>query len=176
MNPVSRLFGWFGGKLDDTPASRMGAAVALAQADRYDESAESWRRAIALDPRRIPDEAQAAALEPVFPRVAREVLDGLTRDGVRSRKHWKLVRRGSFEGEERWRLEQEKHDTMDELLPTLRYIALAVAHTSAAPGRLRIDCDRPNDDGEAYLPIVQMGEAIVTWDESRRIGDVKAQA
>src|SRR6185295_18377743 len=124
---------------------------------------------------RIPDEAQAAALEPVFPRVAREVLDGLTREGLRSKKHWKLVRRGSFDGEERWRLEQEKHDTMDELLPTLRYIALAIAHTAAAPGRLRIDCDRPNDDSEAYLSIVQMGEAIITWDDQRRITDVKVQ-
>ena len=175
MNPVSRLFGWFGRKLDDTPASRMAAAVALARAGRYDESAESWRRAITLDPRRIPDEAQAAALEPVFPRVAREVLDGLTRDGVRSRKHWKLVRRGSFEGEERWRLEQERHSTMEELLPTLRYIALAVAHASAAPGRLRIDCDRPNDDSEAYLSIVQMGEAIITWDDQRRIIDMRVK-
>ena len=175
MNPVSRLFGWVGRKLDDTPASRMEAAVALARAGRYDESAESWRRAIALDPRRIPDEAQVAALEPAFPHVAREVLNGLTREGLRSRKHWKLVRRGSFEGEERWRLEQEKHDTMDGLLPALRYIALAVAHISAAPGRLRIDCDRPNDDSEAYLSIVQMGEAIVTWDSDRRITAVKVQ-
>ena len=41
---------------------------------------------------------------------------------------------------------------------------------------LRIDCDRPNDDSEAYLSIVQMGEAIVTWDESRRIIDMKVQA
>lgn len=175
MNPVSRIFRWFGGKLDDTPANQMKAAVALAQAGRFDESAESWRLAIALDPRRIPDEAQVAALGPVFPLVAREVLDGLSREGLRSRKHWKLVRRGSFEGEERWRLEQERHSTMDELLPTLRYIALAVAHTSAAPGRFRIDCDRPNDDSEAYLSIVQMGEAIITWDAGHRIIDMKVQ-
>ena len=35
---------------------------------------------------------------------------------------------------------------------------------------------RPNDDSEAYMEIVQMGEAIIAWDESRRITDVRLQA
>jgi hypothetical protein len=50
-----------------------------------------------------------------------------------------------------------------------------IAHTSSAPGRLRIDCDRLNDDSEAYNPIIQMGEAVLTWDESRRIAGVRVQ-
>ena len=124
---------------------------------------------------RIPGEAQIAALVSVLPQVASEVLDGLSRGNPRSRKHWKLERRDSFDGEERWRLEQEAHDTMDALLPALRYIALAVAHTSAAPGRLRIDCDCLTRDGEAYLPIEQMGEAIISWHEGRRVTGVRVQ-
>lgn len=170
MNPVSRLFSWFRRKVDDTPASRMKAAVALAQAGRHDDAAEGWLRAVEQKPLLIPSEMQLAALQPVLPRVAQRLLDGLVRS---SGKRWKLERRGSFDGEERWRLEQERHSTMEELLPTLRYIALVVAHTSAAPGRLRIDCDRPNDDSEAYLPIMQMGEAIISWDDQRRITDVR---
>lgn len=173
MNPIKRIFRWIGGTRADR--GELEAAVALARAGRHDESAASWRRAIQLNPVSIPGEEQVAALEPVFPQVAREVLDGLTHSGPRSKKHWKLERRGSFDGEERWRLEQARHSTMDELLPTLRYIALVVAHTSAAPGHLRIDCDRPNDDSEAYLQIVQMGEAIITWDDQRRITDVRVK-
>ena len=125
-------------------------------------------RAVAVD-------AQVAALQPVFPGVARALLDGLSRERPSGRRHWKLERRGSFEGEERWRLEQEAHDTIDALLPTLRYVALAIAHTSGAPGRLRIDCDRLNPDSEAYNPILQMGEAVLAWDEARRITGVRVQ-
>lgn len=200
MNPIARLFHSLGSAgrlrhrahdtrdateraalllraavLDDTPGGHLEAAVALAQADRLAESAESWRRAIQIDPVRIPDEAQVAALMPVMPQVAREVLDGLSRGNPGSRKHWKLERRGSFDGEERWRLEQETFDTMDALLPTLRYIAAAVAHTSAAPGRLRIDCDCLTRDSEAYLPVEQLGEAVISWDEARRITDARVQ-
>jgi tetratricopeptide (TPR) repeat protein len=200
MNPITRLFPWLGSagrlrrrarntrdaseraelllraaELDDTAGARLEAAVALAQAGRLAESAECWRRAIRLDPVRIPAEVQIAGLIPVLPQVASEVLDGLSRGNPRSRKHWKLERRGSFDGEERWRLEQEAHDTMDALRPTLRYIALAVAHTSAAPGRLRIDCDCLTRDSEAYLPIEQLGEAVITWDEARRITDARVQ-
>lgn len=164
------LLGWFrpraGRHLED--------AAALARAGRLAESAESWRRAIALDPLHVPTEAQLAALEPVMPQVAREVLDGLTRGS--GRRDWKLERRGSFDGEERWRLMQAKHDEMEALLPALRYLALAIAHTAAAPGRLRVDCDCPNDDSEAYMEILQMGEAIIAWDESRRITEVRLQA
>jgi len=112
----------------------------------------------------------------VLPRVAQALLDGLS-SGSQSRgtRHWRLERRGSFEGEERWRLEQEAHDTMDALLPTLRYVALLVAHTSGAPGRLRIDCDLLTRDSEAYDPIVQMGEATVACDGERRITDLKVR-
>jgi hypothetical protein len=200
MNPIARLFHWLGpagrlrrrarhtddahdrarllltaAELDPTPNGRLEAAVALAGAGRLPESAECWRRVIQLDPLRIPDDAQIAALLPVLPQVASELLAGLTRGEPRSRRHWKLERRGSFDGEERWRLEQEAFDTMDELLPTLRYIALAVAHTASAPGRLRIDCDCLTRDSEAYLPVEQIGEAIVEWDEERRITEVRVQ-
>jgi len=168
MSFISRLF------RGDDPKRRLAAAAQLAQAGRLDESAESWLAAVGQKPLLVPDEAQLAALGPVLPRVARRLLDGLTRAPDRG-KHWKLERRGSFDGEERWRLEQERHGTMDELLPTLRYVALVVAHTSAAPGRLRIDCDRPNPDSEAYLPIEQMGEAVITWDEDRRITGSRVQ-
>ena len=162
-------------ELRDVPRLHLEAAVALAQAGRHAESAASWLRAIEQEPLLIPGDAQVAALQPVLPGVARALLDGLSREQPGGRRHWKLERRGSFEGEERWRLEQEAHDTMDALLPTLRYVALAIAHTSAAPGRLRIDCDRPNPDSEAYNPILQMGEAVVAWDETRRITDMRVQ-
>jgi tetratricopeptide (TPR) repeat protein len=200
MNPITRFFHWLGpagrlrrrargtgdaheraelllraAELDPTPDGRLEAAAALAQAGRLAESAECWRGAIRLDPVRIPDERQIAALVPVLPQVASELLAGLARGEPRSRRHWKLERRGSFDGEERWRLEQEAFDTMDELLPTLRYIALAVAHTASAPGRLRIDCDCLTRDSEAYLPVEQIGEAIFDWDEERRIADVRVQ-
>jgi hypothetical protein len=33
----------------------------------------------------------------------------------------------------------------------------------------------PNDDSEAYDPIFQMGEAVTTWDKSRRITGVRVQ-
>jgi|GEM_PF-4935488 len=161
-------------QLRDAPRLHLEAAAALAEAGRHAESAASWQRTIEREPLLIPGETQVAALLPVVPRVARAVLDGLSRESSRGRR-WKLERRGSFDGEERWRLEQEEHDTMDALLPTLRYVALAVAHTSGAPGRLRIDCDRPNPDSEAYNPVVQLGEAIITWDEGRRITGVKMQ-
>ncbi|HET7231301.1 MAG TPA: hypothetical protein VFJ16_14930 [Longimicrobium sp.] len=163
-------------RLDDTAGGYLEAAVALAQAGRLDESAGSWRRAIDLKPLLIPSEAQLAALAPVLPQVARDVLDALSsHDRKRLGEHWKLERRGSFDGEERFRLEQERHDSLNDLFPTLRYLALAVAHTTGAPGRLRIDCDRLNPDSEAYNPIVQMGEAIVTWDAGRRITDARLQ-
>ena len=161
-------------KLRDDPDLHLEAAAALAQAGRLAESAASWQRAIEQRPLLIPSEAQIDALLPVLPRVAQTVLDGLSRESSQGRR-CKLERRGSFDGEERWRLEQEEHDTMDALLPTLRYVALVVAHTSGAPGRLRIDCDRPNPDSEAYNPILQMGEAIITWGEDRRISGVKVQ-
>jgi len=163
-------------KLDELPSLWLEAAVALAQAGRLDQSAESWRRAIELKPVHIPAEAQVAALLPVFPLVAHPVLDGLTggRRGFLDHR-WKLERRGSFDGEERWRLEQELYGEMNDLLPALRYIALAVAHTSGAPGRLRIDCDRQERDTDSYLDIAQMGEVIITWDESRRITSVRVQ-
>ncbi|MFL5382680.1 MAG: hypothetical protein ACJ8GN_09230 [Longimicrobiaceae bacterium] len=169
MSFISRLFG------GDNPKQRLAAAAQLAQAGRLDESAESWLAAVERKPLLVLDEAQLAALGPVLPRVARRLLDGLTRAPDRG-KPWKLERRGSFDGEERWRLEQERHGTMRELLPALRYLALLIAHTSGAPGRLRIDCDRPNPDSEAYLPIEQVGEAIITWDEACRITDVKVKA
>jgi len=200
MNSITRLFPWLGGagrlrrrarstrdaneraalllraaELDDTAGAHLEAAAALAQAGRLAESAACWRRAIRLDPLRMPGEAQIAALLPVLPQVASEVLGGLSRGNPRSRKHWKLERRGSFDGEVRWRLEQEAFDTMAGLVPTLRYIALAVAHSSPAPGRLRIDCDCLTRDSEAYLPIEQLGEAVITWDETRRITNVRVQ-
>ena len=199
MNLVARFFRWIGARklrrqarattdagkradllshvaeLDDRPDSHLEAAVALARTGRHAESAAAWLRAIEREPLLVPGEAQVAALLPVLPRVARAVLDGLSRPGS-GRRRWRLERRGSFDGEERWRLEQEAHETMDALLPTLRYLAQAIVHTSGAPGRLRIDCDRPNDDSEAYNPIIQMGEAIITWDAERRITAVKVQA
>ncbi|HEX8831680.1 MAG TPA: hypothetical protein VF705_10960 [Longimicrobium sp.] len=163
-------------RLGDTASAHLDAAVALAQAGRLDESAGSWHRAIELKPLLIPSEAQLDALAPVLPQVARDLLAGfLSHDRKRLEQHWKMERRGSFSGEERFRLEQERHDSLSDLLPALRYIALAVAHTTGAPGRLRIDCDRLNPDSEAYNPIVQMGEAIVTWNAERRITEVRLQ-
>ncbi|HEU4560644.1 MAG TPA: hypothetical protein VFS20_22520 [Longimicrobium sp.] len=200
MNPVSVLVGWGrnaraakklrrqardtadpgrraellleAAKLADVPSAYMEAAVALAEARRYDECAASWRRAIQLKPVLIPGETQVAALEPVLPQVAREVLDGLSRGPGLLEHHWKLQRRGAFDGEERWKLEQEAHETMSDLLPTLRYIALAVAHTAGAPGRVRIDIDRMERDSETNL-MGQMGEAIFTLDDACRIIDVR---
>jgi hypothetical protein len=135
--------------------AELRAAAALAAAGRHDEAAASWCRAIQLHPVLVPDAAQVTALLPVLPRVAREVLDGLAReDGC-----WRLERRGSLDGEESWRLVQARHDTMEALLPTLRFLAAAVAQVADAPGRLRVDCDRPNDDSEAYMEVLQMGEA-----------------
>jgi hypothetical protein len=32
-----------------------------------------------------------------------------------------------------------------------------------------------NPDSEAYNPIIQMGEAVVVWDEARRITGVRVQ-
>jgi hypothetical protein len=164
MSFLSRLFG-------DTAKQRLAAAAEHARAGRFDEATQSWVRAVELKPQLIPNDAQLAALEPALPRVARQVLDQLSVPT----KHWKLERRGSLDGEERWRLEQDKHWTMAKLAPTLHYVALVIVHTSAAPGRLRIDCDRIDDDSEAYLPLQQMGEAVITWDEARRITDVRVQ-
>ncbi|HET7460252.1 MAG TPA: hypothetical protein VFJ82_03355 [Longimicrobium sp.] len=163
-------------KLDDLPSARLEAAVALAQAGRYEESAWSWRRAIQLRPLLLPTPAQADALLPVLPGVARDVLDGLmSTDRKLLDQRWALERRGTFDGEERWRLLQERHWEMEHLVPTLRYIALAVAHTSGAPGRLRIDCDRYDPDPDSYLEIRQLGEAIVSWDEARRITQLRVR-
>ena len=197
MNPLTRLIRWLGepgrlrrrarrtadaheraslllraATLADDAAIHLEAAVALAQAGRHAEAAESWRRAIQLRPLLIPAEAQLAALAPVLPRVAHEVLDGLSRAPM-SKRHWKLERRGSLDGEERWRIEQEVHWTFAELLPTLRYVASTVAHTTGAPGRLRIDCDRLERDGEDDDRLLQMGEAVFTWDETRQITGVR---
>jgi len=159
MNLFSRLFG------GDTPKHHLAAAAAHARAGRLDEAAQSWIRAVELDPRHLPNGEQSAALKPVLPRAARQLLDQLSVPT----NHWKLERRGNFDGEERWRLEQDKYSSMQELAWTLGYVAGVIAHTSAAPGRLRIDCDRPNDDSEAYLPIIQMGEIVFSWDETRRL-------
>jgi hypothetical protein len=158
--------------LADDASIHLEAAVALAQAGRHTEAADSWRRAIQLRPLLIPDEAQLAALAPVLPQTMREVLDGLSRP-QKSKRHWKLERRGSFNGEERWRIEQEVHWTFAELLPILRYVASAVAHTADAPGRLRIDCDRLERGGESDDRLLQMGEVIFTWDATRQITGVR---
>lgn len=163
-------------KLDDIPSLRLEAAVALAQAGRHEESAWSWRRAIELKPAHVPSGEQIGALLPVLPRVARAVLDGLaSADRTLLDQRWKLERRGSFEGEERWHLLQERYDQMEHLLPTLRYIALAVAHSGGAPGRVRIDCDVYDPDPDSYLEIRQLGEVVISWDESRHITNVRVQ-
>lgn len=197
MNPLTRLVRWLGepgrlrrrarrtadaheraslllraATLSDDGVGHLEAAVALAEARRFEESAASWRRAIQLRPSMIPTETQLSALAPVLTQVAREVLDGLSRP-TKSRRHWKLERRGSLDGEERWRIEQEVHWTFAELLPTLRFVASAVAHTTGAPGRLRIDCDRLERGGEDEDRLLQMGEAIFTWDETRQITGVR---
>ena len=163
--------------LDDLPSLCLEAAAALAQVGRLDESAGCWRRALTLKPVLVPSAAQVEALLPVLPRMAREVLDGLA-DGHPGFLdfRWKLERRGSLDGEERWRLEQEKIDGMEQLLPTLRYIALLVAHTTGAPGRVRIDCDLYDNDTDSYQEIHALGEAIISWDGDRRITDVRVQA
>lgn len=204
MNPISRLVHWFGSArearrlrklarhaaepaervalleravaLDDTPAARMELAVACARCGWLDRAAASWKRAVELKPVTLPSNEEVAALTPVLPLAAREVLAAMM-DGRRSfgDRHWKLERRGTADGEERWRLEQESAWTMDELLPRLRFIALVIAHTAGAPGRVRIDCDRFETDSEAPSEIVQVGEAIVSWDEQRRITQVRVQ-
>lgn len=163
-------------KLDDVPRLSLEAAVALAQAGRLEESAGCWRRALELEPVLVPADEQIEALQPVLPRIAGEVLDGLaSADRTLLDQRWKLKRRGSFDGEERWHLLQERYDAMEHLLPTLRYIALAVAHTSGAPGRVRIDCDVYDPDPDSYLEIRQLGEAVLAWNEERRLTDVRVQ-
>jgi hypothetical protein len=158
-----------------TAARHLEAAVALAQAGRTAESAESWRKSIARDPLLIPDRTQLDALRSVVPTVAPEIVKALIHDrGARAK--WRLQRRGCFDGEERWRLEQAGQDTLDALLPTLRYLALLIAQISAAPGRLRLECDWQNDDDEAYLPITQLGEVLFAWDESRQPGEPRPVA
>lgn len=163
-------------ELDDLPSLCLEAAVALAQAGGLDESAECWIRALKVKPGPIPTDEQIDALHPVLPRAAREVLGRLEHgpDGFLDHR-WMLERRGSFDGEERWRLEQEEIDEMERLAPTLRYVALLVAHTSAAPGRVRIDCDLYDRDTDSYQEIRQLGEAIMSWDENRRISGVQMQ-
>jgi hypothetical protein len=161
--------------LDDVPSVRMELAVAEAQCGRLDAAAESWRRAVAMKPVLIPSEAEMAALTPVLPLVAREVLAGLASADGSGKRAWKLERRGAFDGEERWKLLQERFDELPELVPTLRFVAQAIAHTAGAPGRVRFDCDRPERDSEAYLDIVQMGEVVISWDESRHITDINVR-
>jgi hypothetical protein len=41
---------------------------------------------------------------------------------------------------------------------------------------VRFDCDRPERESEAYSPIVQMVEVVISWDESRRITDINVRA
>jgi hypothetical protein len=169
MNPISLLSRWFGG---DDASAQIKVAVAAAQGGRLDAAAESWRRAVAMQPVLIPSEAEMAALAPVLPLVAREVLARLASADGTGKRGWKLERRGAFDGEERWKLLQERFDELPKLVPTLRFVAQAIAHTADAPGRVRFDCDRPERDTEAYLDVVQMGEVVISWDESRRITDV----
>ncbi|HEX6751875.1 MAG TPA: hypothetical protein VF092_31560 [Longimicrobium sp.] len=201
MNPVSRVFRWIGGgataaklrrharrtadpaervtllersvALDDLPTTRMELAVAAARCGLLDTAAANWRRAVEMRPLLLPSEADLAALAPVLPLVAKDLLAAMTggRKGFLEH-HWKLERRGSFDGEERWKVEQEEQPTMRDLLPTLRLIALAVAHTAAAPGRVRIDCDLYVNDSDLYNPVSQMGEAIIAWDAERGLTDV----
>jgi hypothetical protein len=156
--------------LDDIPSARMELAVAAAQCGWLDEAAESWRRAVAMKPVIIPTTAELAALWPVLPLVARDLLRVMSGTGAK-KPHWKLERRGSFGGEERWKVEQESAWTMDELMPTLRFLAQVIAHTAAAPGHVRFDCDRLDRGGDSSDEIVQMGEAIIRWDEQRRLDD-----
>lgn len=199
MNPIIRLAHWIGrpGRLrrqarnttdagerasllsqaaegSTDAAVHLEAAAALAQAGRHADAMASWRRCLHLQPLRVPTDAQLAALDAVMPQVAQEVLDTLV-SPRKTRRHWKMERRGTLDGEERWRMEQETHWTFAELMPTLRYIALAVAHTTAAPGRLRIDCDRLERGGDEDDRMLQMGEAIVTWDGDRRITNIRVQ-
>ena len=201
MNPVSRIFRWIGSgataaklrrearrtadpaervtlleravALDDLPTARMELAVAAAQCGLLDTAAASWRRAVEMRPLLVPSDADLAALAPVLPLVAHDVLAAMTGDRRGFLEHhWKLERRGSFDGEERWKMEQEEQPTMRDLLPTLRLIASAVAHTAAAPGRVRIDCDLFVNDSDLYNPVSQMGEAIIAWDAERRLADI----
>src|SRR5690349_1134359 len=87
--------------LDDIPSARMELAVAAAQCGWLDRAAESWRRAVAMKPVIIPTEAELSSLGTVLPLVARDVLAAMTA-GRANKPHWKLERRGSFDGEERW--------------------------------------------------------------------------
>jgi len=194
VNPISRLIRWLGGRaaakllrqarrtaepadrvalleravaLNDVPSTRMKLAVAAARCGRLDQAAESWRRAIAMKHVVVPSDEEMAALAPVLPLVARDVLAAMA-DGV-SRREWKLERRGAFDGEERWKLLQDAEDELPRLVPKLRFIAQAIAYTTEAPGRVRFDCDRRERDSDAYLDVAQMGEVVISWDESRCI-------
>ncbi|HSU17231.1 hypothetical protein [Longimicrobium sp.] len=201
MNPISRFFHWIGkgraaGRLrrqarraaepadrvalleravalDDSASTWMELAVAAARCGRLGQAAESWRRAIAMQPVLIPPDAEMAALAPVLPLVAGDLLAAVS-GGRRAfgDRRWKLERRGAFDGEERWKVEQERASEMKELLPALRFVAQAISHTAGAPGRVRFDCDRLERDSDAYNEIVQMGEVLIRWDESRRITGV----
>jgi hypothetical protein len=204
VNPISRLFRWVGGvraagrlrrqarraaepadrvalleravALDDIPSARMELAVAAARCGWLDEAAASWRRAVEMKPVLIPDDEQMAALAPVLPLVASDVLAAMTsgRRGFMDH-HWKLERRGALDGEERWKVEQEAAWEMKELLPKLRFLAQVIAHTAGAPGRVRFDCDRLDRGSDTSDEIVQMGEAVFSWDESRGITGVTVQ-
>jgi hypothetical protein len=204
VNPISRLLRWFGeareaGRLrkrarqiaepadrvalleravalDDSPSARMELAVACARCGRLDRAAASWRRAVEMKPVTLPSDEEVAALTAVLPLAARDVLEAMMH-GRRTfgDSHWKLERRGALDGDERWKLEQKAGWTMEELLPKLRFVALLIAHTAEAPGRVRIDCDRLDTDSERSSDIVQVGEAIVSWDEHRRITQVRVQ-
>jgi hypothetical protein len=201
VNPISRLFRWFGDAreagrlrkrarrtaepaervalldravaLDDSASARMELAVACARCGWLDRAAASWNRAIQLKPVTLPSDEEVAALTPVLPLAARDVLRAMMH-GRRSfgDRRWKLERRGALDGEERWRLEQESGWTMEELLPTLRFVALVIAHTADAPGRVRIDCDRFDAGSDGPTEIIQVGEAIISWDDQRRITQV----
>lgn len=204
MNPISRLFRWFGDTreagrlrkrarqtaepaervtlleravgLDDISSARMELAVACAQCGRLEQAAASWKRAVEMKPVILPSDGEVAALTPVLPLAARDVLEAMMH-GRRSfgDHHWKLERRGTLDGEERWKLEQESGWTMEELVPKLRFVGLVIAHTAGAPGRVRIDCDRLDRSGDGPSEIVQVGEAIISWDEQRRITQVGLQ-
>ena len=162
--------------LDDTSAARMDLAVACARCGWLDRAAASWKRAVEMKPATLPSDEEEAALTPVLPLAARDVLEAMMH-GRRSLgdSHWKLERRGTRDGEERWKLEQKAGWTMEELLPKLRFVGLLIAHTAGAPGRVRIDCDRLDTDSERSSDIVQVGEAVISWDEHRRITQVRVQ-
>jgi hypothetical protein len=96
-------------RLYDGPTVHLEAAVALAEANRVEERAICWRRAVELKLLLLPTDAQLAALASVLRQTAGDVLASLTsRDRKLLGQHWKPEWRGSFDGEERWRLEQER--------------------------------------------------------------------